>query len=180
MTQATLQRNPIPLKVLNEGVLMWAMDRELVDGEGRPLKATPEAQLSKTMEEIGEALLAQRKCQRLLVPEIAARFIKADVRLDVIIKHREHQWALEMGDILVTLCIGAAMRGFSLDNARYSAFGISTETRRPLQWRNIEYYAKVLEECCENNAGTLTAFGLVYQCVANGARVHLARPPSIA
>ena len=94
---------------LEEKVLEWAQDRGILD------KATPLAQGKKTLEEVEELLEA-----------LHHQSIKADTYTNskgILVKtHEEVQDAL--GDIFVTIIIGAKLQGLDLIDCLGSAYDI--------------------------------------------------------
>ena len=96
-------------KELEPLVLQWAKDKEILD------KATPLAQARKTLEEVNELLeacLAQNEGEETFI----------NLKSKKVNTKEEIKDAL--GDILVTIIIGAELQGLKLENCLESAYNV--------------------------------------------------------
>jgi len=116
----------------------WAVARGLLHPDGTPDKATPQGQMAKTMEEIGEVVLEMIKLERTKeLCEVLEWLPVLNARAKVL-RLRRHRLAMEYGDILVTLTLQAAMQGATLEECRRLAPGGGS----PHTWQFVEKWAR--------------------------------------
>jgi len=140
---------------LEPAVIQWAADRELVYQSGSPYKATRASQHAKALEEIGEADSA---------------YIEYRVRPS---DSTRKALALELGDVLVTQVIGAAMQGTTVEKC----LGMVPVTRdddespshvqNALTWAFVKYWAEV------HGGPFPDTIGAVAACTEDLARIEL-------
>jgi hypothetical protein len=144
----------------------WATTRDLIHPDGRPNLATPQGQMSKTMEEIAEA---QESLEKWI--------LYAPVTDKPIAKHfAAKALALEFGDILVTLAMQAAMQGATLEHCRTLAPGAG----RPHTWQFVKDWAHDLTTSINYSAeldsartDALSEIGALCLAVEDEARIQL-------
>jgi hypothetical protein len=179
--------------------IAWASTppKHLLHPDGTADQATPDGQHAKTIEEIGEASLELRKLAKTRV--IASRLLKIAEGNDlaakfsrwashwlseansyeeassIILGRRRHRLAMELGDILVTLALQAAMAGSSLDECLVLANVMTTDKA----WAMVDIHAKGIAAALrypEQNPYLLNFIGLVARCVEDVARTELCLP----
>jgi hypothetical protein len=167
--------------------IAWAADRHLLNPD-------PVGQHAKTIKGIGEASLELRKLAKTRV--IASRLIEIAEGNDlaakisrwashwlseanfyedassIILGRRHHHLALELGDILVTLALQAAMAGSSLEECLVLANVMRTDKA----WALVDIHAKGIAVALrypEQNPYLLNFIGLVARCVEDLAHDEL-------
>jgi hypothetical protein len=147
----------------------WATHRQITHTDGRPLLGTTQGQYRKTLEEIGEAQLER---QKLIVSKVTRLRLLADhgliVEGEAVLDRRLARIALEMGDVLVTLTILAAMHGVTLESCLRQPNGAVQN------WPFVDQHAADLGNRMEENSVMIpTAIGAVARCVEDEARIVL-------
>jgi hypothetical protein len=157
----------------------WATTRELIHADGSPHLATPQGQHRKTCEEIGEAALELRKLPK--TKALAERLFAIgtpDLIYDsvAVLARRRDRLALELGDILVTLCIQAAMHGATLEECRT----LAPVCGEPHTWHFVGYWADELKLSLVHSSQiellrkeALGEIGALCRCVEDEARIQL-------
>lgn len=154
---------------LEPQVVAWAAARGLVDDEGKPLEATPMSQHGKTLEEIDEATDALRDWG------IEKAWRDIGRRTPEQMEPAKHDLALEFGDILVTLCLQAAMHGTTLEQCKVEACKLQG---KPFTWEYVGHWAAMLSESL-GNPRSLFRFdapgetGAIARCVEEECRIQL-------
>jgi hypothetical protein len=179
-------------ETLEPRAIAWAADVDLLHPDGTADQATPDGQHAKTIEEIGEASLELRKLAKTRV--IASRLIEMAEKnriaakipifasrrprlayecvASIILGRRRYRLALELGDILVTLALQAAMAGSSLEECLVLANVMRTDNA----WALVDIHAKGIAAALrypEQNPYLLNFIGLVARCVEGLARTEL-------
>ena len=154
---------------LEPKIRAWAAHRRITHTDGRPLLGTTQGQYRKTLEEIGEAQLERRK---LIVSKVTRLRLLADhgliVEGEAVLDRRLARIALEMGDVLVTLTILAAMHGVTLEACLRQPNGAVQN------WPFVDQHAAELGESLEENSVRIPAeIGAVARCVEDEARIVL-------
>jgi hypothetical protein len=148
----------------------WAVARGLLHPDGTSDKATPQGQMAKTMEEIGEAqeaMLELNHAKALAAEMLGPEFsLAAQCHTD----GPRHRLALEFGDILVTLCLQAAMQGATLSEC----MALAGTLHFPSTWPFLAIHAKGLEVAINNYSARARAFiGKIALCVEDETRIQL-------
>lgn len=181
-------------ETLEPRAIAWAAARHLLHPDGTADQATPDGQHAKTIEEIGEASLELRKLAKTRV--IASRLIEMaegdtmaakisrwashwlseanfyEEASSIILGRRRHRLAMELGDILVTLALQAAMAGSSLGECLVLANVMRTESA----WALVDIHAKGIAAALrypEQNPYLLNFIGMVARCVEGFAHDEL-------
>jgi NTP pyrophosphatase (non-canonical NTP hydrolase) len=155
--------------------IAWAAARHLLHPDGTADQATPDGQHAKTCEEIGEASLELRKLAKTRVIAQRLMAMKIEYLADassIILGRRRHRLAMELGDILVTLALQAAMADSSLEECLVLANVMRTDK----VWALVDIHAKGIAAALrypEQNPYLLNFIGLVARCVEDVARTEL-------
>ena len=160
---------------LGPEVIAWAAARELVRGDGSPLRANPLSQHRKTVEEVGEANEAL-----MWFESARTSHSVAGERLGL---------ALGLGDILVTLTIQAGMHGKTLGQCKAESGRLTTGYgsdwylgrvgHPPKTWAYVGEWAAMLGDALANldspwRFDIAGLIGDVAICIEDAARVELA------
>jgi hypothetical protein len=157
----------------------WAVARGLIHLNGEPKMATVMGQFGKTLEEISEAQLELRKLEkskalRLRLIAMSSRvYSECDTELlsdaDRMLDRRLDRLALELGDVLVTLALLAAMHGLTLHACLVQA--PRTPLTKPQIWQFVDAHAELLGDRLSMDVGPM--LGAVARCVEDQARITL-------
>ena len=174
---------------LGPEVIAWAAARELVRGDGSPLRANPLSQHRKTVEEVGEAkeALAELNSAKALAVDMMGKdyTLAAQCMGDV----PRRGLALELGDILVTLTIHAGMHGKALGQCKAESGRLTTGYgsdwylgkvgHPPKTWAYVGEWAAMLGDALANldspwRFDIAGLIGAVAICVEDAASIELA------
>lgn len=157
---------------LTPAILQWAVERELLHPDGTAHLATPWAQHAKTVEEISEAAEALSNlaaCRRAAAA--GPLHVSNGLVLDVDLVAARHDLALELGDVIVTLTLQAALQGSSIDECRARAGYITCPVHT---WQYVDCHARGLGVAIDNYSKRIPSFiGVVARIVEDTARIEL-------
>lgn len=150
----TLETMPMPLAELQPLISQWAHIKGIMNA------ASPVGQMQKTTEKVGEA---QEVFQLLL----DCREVSFDYNPEIF----EKGLALELGDILVTICIQAEMQGFRLSAIIPHDINKYDENDQIREWDNIDYFVSELSVAVAAKSKLRIIGNLlsVYVCVQDAA-----------
>ena len=168
MNQSSTKPRPT-LATLEPLIWEWAADWDLIDAEGKPLEATPMTQFGKTVEEIGEARYA-----RLFV-DLWCSAQGGNSQQDCI--EAQNNYALELGDILVTLSILCRMLGTSLEQSIRDISNcpqLYLRGVKPWTFDYIDHWAEEVQREIIQGVGPFRPMiGVLCRCVQDSAHIQL-------
>ena len=139
------------LAELEAQVVLWAEEKGILAAGNKVAQAT------KTLEEISEAKEEMRALKTLIALRSSGG---------------PHKLAMELGDILVTLCIQCELLGSKLSDARWTT-PVKTEKPPEPSFENIDLYATHFWNAindADSNLCPLESVGRLYMCVWDAAQ----------
>lgn len=184
------------LSQLEPLISQWAHDKGIMTA------ANPVGQMDKTAEEVGEARMFEAAIElvrrgialnastvglwdlveNVLPPKDCKKvvdLIPGLMTADNLMEALKHLLALELGDILVTLCIQAEMQGFTLSSILPYDINVYDENDNLREWDNVDYFVSELSAAVVGGSKLKIITGLisVYTCVRGIAQLGLEMTP---